>query len=134
MSTIPSREPMRDASLEPRSATILIVEDDPDFRNGLADLVRREGHQVETAENGVAALDKLRWGLRPCLILLDLRMPFMTGWEFRNEQQRDGDLADIPVIAMTVGRWKGADYTEFTDLIEKPIDIGHLRVLIARYC
>jgi CheY-like chemotaxis protein len=134
VSTIFSREPAQATPVDPHGATILVVEDDPEFRNVLAELIRRDGHKVETAENGSAALDKLRWGLRPCLILLDLRMPTMTGWEFRSEQQRDTDLADIPVIAMTVGRWKGADYAEFTDLIEKPIDVDRLRVLISRYC
>jgi CheY-like chemotaxis protein len=82
----------------------------------------------------LAALEKLRWGMRPCLILLDLRMDVMTGWEFRAEQKKDPALADIPVVAMTTGRWKPDDLKDFTEHIDKPVNVEVLLVIVARYC
>jgi len=82
----------------------------------------------------MAALEKLRWGMRPCLILLDLRMGVMTGWEFRAEQKKDSALADIPVVAMTTGRWKADDLKDFVEHIQKPIDLEALRVIVSRFC
>ena len=69
--------------------------------------------------NGLQALEQLRWGIKPCLILLDLRMTVMTGWEFRAQQKQDPALAAIPVIAMTTGRWKPEDLEDFAERLEK---------------
>jgi CheY-like chemotaxis protein len=66
--------------------TILVIDDQPDARAGLEIMLRRDGYTVETAANGREALDKLWRGLRPCIILMDLMMPVMTGYEFRQEQ------------------------------------------------
>ena len=85
--------------------TVLIVDDDQEFREALVEIVRDQGFEVETATSGMQALDKLRWGLRPCVVLLDMQMAVMTGWDFRSEQTRDATLAKIPVIAMTAGYW-----------------------------
>jgi CheY-like chemotaxis protein len=113
---------------------ILVVEDDAAIREGLVEVLRAEGHVVVEAANGLAALEKLRWGMRPCLILLDLRMGVMTGWEFRAEQKKNSALADIPVVAMTTGRWKADDLKDFVEHIQKPIDLEALRLIVARYC
>ena len=117
----------------PRPKTILIVEDHVDLREALAQILQDEGYQVETAATGLEALDKLRWGLRPSCVLLDLQMRVMTGWEFRTEQQRDPALATIPVVAMTAGYWKAQDLSDFADRIDKPIDTGRLRELLRRF-
>lgn len=114
--------------------TILIVDDDREFRDALVEIIRREGFQVETAKSGLQALDKLRWGLRPCVILLDLQMAVMTGWDFRMEQRRDPVLAAIPVIAMTAGYWKQRDLGDYAGRITKPIDEQELKGKLARYC
>ena len=113
---------------------ILVVEDDTAIRESLVEVLRAEGHVVVEAANGMAALEKLRWGMRPCLILLDLRMGVMTGWEFRAEQKKDSALADIPVVAMTTGRWKADDLKDFVEHIQKPIDLEALRVIVSRFC
>lgn len=120
--------------VERSEKTILIVDDDQEFRDALSELIRREGYQVETAESGLRALDKLRWGLRPCVILLDLQMAVMTGWDFRDEQARDPVLAAIPVIAMTAGYWKERDLGDYAARIAKPIDVKDLRARLAEYC
>lgn len=114
--------------------TILIVDDDPEFRDALSEILRSEGFQVETANSGMQALDKLRWGLRPCAIMLDLQMAVMTGWAFRTEQERDPDLAAIPVIAMTAGYWKQRDLSDYAARITKPIDVQELQATLAQYC
>jgi CheY-like chemotaxis protein len=66
--------------------SVLIVDDDLDILGALADLLESEGYHVTTVTDGQAALSYLRRGLRPCVILLDLMMPGMNGWDFRAEQ------------------------------------------------
>ena len=114
--------------------TILIVDDDQEFREALVEILRSEGYQVEAATTGLQAIDKLRWGLRPCLILLDMQMGVMTGWDFRSEQKRDPTLAAIPVIAMTAGYWKDRDLSDYAARITKPIDVKDLQAKLAQYC
>ena len=82
--------------------SILIVDDDADIRESLADALEEEGYRVACASNGKEALRLLRdEKLRPDLILLDIMMPVMDGWGFRAEQQKDPELAPIPVIVFT---------------------------------
>ena len=77
---------------------ILIVDDDPDIRSAVGELFELTGHAVVTAGDGSEALSRLREGLVPCLILLDLEMPLKDGIAFRREQLADPALAAIPVI------------------------------------
>jgi CheY-like chemotaxis protein len=81
--------------------TILVVDDDAGIRTALRDLLEMEGYSVTEAANGLAALGKLRAGLRPAVILLDLMMPVMDGWDLRTEQLRDPELRGIPVLIVT---------------------------------
>src|SRR5207248_348981 len=83
------------------AAGVLIVEDDASSREGLADALRAESYTVATARNGREAFAYLRSQGRPNLILLDLDMPEMDGWEFRDRQLRNPALASIPVVLMT---------------------------------
>jgi CheY-like chemotaxis protein len=81
---------------------VLVAEDDADIRDTVADLLKDEGYEVSTAEDGRAALDALLSEAQlPGLILLDLMMPRMDGFQFRAEQQRDPRLAHIPVVLMS---------------------------------
>src|SRR5262245_24891409 len=77
---------------------VLVVENDADLRDRLRILLHQEGFAVETATDGRDALDQLEAGLRPCVIVMDLMMPVMNGFEFRSEQLKDPTLARIPVI------------------------------------
>jgi CheY-like chemotaxis protein len=81
--------------------TILLVDDDEGLRDVLAESLVYDGYQVECCAHGADALAKLRDGLKPDLILLDLMMPVMDGWEFREAQLTDPELADIPVVVIT---------------------------------
>lgn len=81
---------------------ILIVEDDFYIREDLADILRNEGYEILTASNGQEACDRLRsQRALPDVILLDLMMPIMDGWQFRAEQLKDASLAEIPVIVLS---------------------------------
>jgi DNA-binding response OmpR family regulator len=81
---------------------VLLVEDDDDIREAVGDCLRERGYDVVTAANGLIARDWLRSaGILPNVILLDLMMPVMDGWQFRSEQLRDGALAAIPVIILS---------------------------------
>lgn len=81
--------------------SVLIVDDDNALSEVLAEALEYEGLSVSRSGHGLDALKKLRSGLRPDLILLDLMMPVMDGWTFRDEQLRDPSLASIPVVVVT---------------------------------
>src|SRR3954465_1652478 len=87
-------------SERPEMPCVLIVEDDDDVREMLAMLLKGESYEVMTATNGAEALNAMRQR-RPCLVLLDLMMPVMNGWDFRRYQLSDPQLADVPVICLT---------------------------------
>ena len=99
------------------SKKILLVEDDDDLRDAVAESLEVEGHRVESAMNGADALAKLNAGARPDVILLDLMMPVMDGWQFRAAQLADPKHADIPVIVITAA---GAMKEQIEQIIRKP--------------
>ncbi len=78
-----------------------MVEDDKDIRDSVVEVLADEGYPVSGVANGQEALRYLRTQARPSVILLDLMMPVMDGWQFRNEQLKDAALAAIPVIILT---------------------------------
>jgi CheY-like chemotaxis protein len=80
---------------------ILIADDDPDLRESLKIVLELHGHSVDEARNGEEALRRLRHSVPPCVILLDLMMPVMDGWQFRQEQLRHPKLARIPVVVIS---------------------------------
>jgi CheY-like chemotaxis protein len=113
-------------------AHILIVEDDRDLLEVMSDLLETEGYQIAQAADGAEALELLRAGLRPDLILLDLQMPRMSGWRFRLEQLRDPELAEIPVLVMTVWDEELGSCSADGYLI-KPLTLEALLQSIERY-
>jgi CheY-like chemotaxis protein len=117
--------------------TILIVEDEPPIRDVLSEILEDEGYSVTTVSNGMEALTYLRQQAdRPSLILLDLGMPVMTGWEFREEQLRDATLKDIPVVVMsaTIDLQSKAATLGVADCLDKPIAINTLLCTVEQYC
>jgi two-component system, chemotaxis family, chemotaxis protein CheY len=118
------------------TVTILIIEDEPHIRSIITEILEYEGYPVVSAGNGIEALAYLRQqAVLPRLILLDLGMPVMTGWEFREEQQRDPRLAHIPVIIMsaTIQLDRTAAALNATGYLDKPVDIHSLLSNVARY-
>jgi CheY-like chemotaxis protein len=113
-----------------RQRSILIVDDDGDTRAALAELLREEGFAVEGAPNGREALVRLRGGeIHPAVILLDLMMPGMDGWDFRSEQLRDPNLAAVPVVIVSASGFSPESIrTQFQPAayVEKPIERAEL--------
>jgi signal transduction histidine kinase len=102
---------------------VLVVEDDSDLRDTLAELLTARGHAVETAIDGRQALDSMRRS-RPDVVVLDLMMPVMDGWEFRVEQKRDPVLADTPVVAYSASQMSSAAAVDADCYLKKPLDVG----------
>ncbi len=115
-------------------AKILVVEDNDDVREMMAVTLELEGHQVSTAANGRDALEQLRTGEKPCVILLDLMMPVMNGWEFRRELERDPALADVPVVVISAATGELVRNTRADAFIPKPIDMDHLLDVVCDLC
>ena len=116
---------------------ILIVDDDRDLREALSEILRDEGYDVAGAADGGEALDRLRRDFhRPALILLDLTMPVMNGWQFREEQRRDPDLSAIPVVVLSAGDHLPEQMGPLgiQEYVRKPIELDHLLAAIERYC
>ena len=115
--------------------TILLVEDDFDVREALAEALRDEGYIVDCAVDGEQALDYLHSAGPPGLILLDLMMPRMSGSEFRMLQKVDPRLSDLPVVLLTADARmeEKARALETDGAIRKPIDLDELLATIARF-
>ncbi len=112
--------------------TIVVVDDDTDLRETLGELLVEEGYEARLFENGRAALDFLEQAEAPGLILLDLMMPEMNGWQFREAQLRDARLRNIPVVVMTASRSvEGAALTA-SEVLYKPIGLGELIEAVER--
>jgi two-component system, chemotaxis family, chemotaxis protein CheY len=104
---------------------ILVVEDDRDLSEALGLALEHAGYEVAFAPNGKAALDLLRDGVAPAVILLDLAMPVMSGWAFRRHQVVDPALAAIPVIVLSADPRAAslADSPGIRDVLTKPLDV-----------
>lgn len=81
--------------------SVLIIEDDDEIREILAEMLTDKGYPVITARNGVEGLTAMRSSLLPCVVLLDLMMPVMDGWALRREMLADPKLAQIPVVVVS---------------------------------
>jgi CheY-like chemotaxis protein len=113
---------------------VMVVDDDDDIRETLAGLLEEEGYAVAAFPTGLEALDALRGGLGPRVILLDLMMPVMDGAEFRRAQLADARLAGIPVILITAAGLERVDRREFSEVLRKPLKIDRVLEAIAEYC
>jgi len=113
---------------------VLIVEDDEDLREMMAQLLTLEGFQTATVANGREALEYLHQAAKPDVILLDLMMPVMDGWEFRRQQQADPSLAPVPVIVLSALDQGRASNLEATAFLKKPLDFDRLLTLVRTYC
>jgi CheY-like chemotaxis protein len=114
------------ASAPLQGLRLLVVEDDETILASLCDLLREEGATLTTASNGRDALASLRASEPPDLILLDLMMPVMDGWEFRIAQRADRALAGIPIIALSADASAKARAIAADAYLRKPIDPGGL--------
>ena len=117
-----------------RDVEILLIEDEADLRADLAYLLEDEGYRVRTAAHGAEALALLEGGARPAVILLDLMMPVMDGWETRARLRTTAALSNIPVVILS---GVANDEEEIAALavaayVTKPITVPQLCAIIDR--
>jgi two-component system, chemotaxis family, chemotaxis protein CheY len=115
--------------------TILLVEDNDVIREGLAVVLRSAGYAVQTAVNGTAAMDRLRSGFRPNLILLDMMMRGEDGWSFMIDRHREPSIAAVPVVIVTalgIASEPWAASMGAVGLIRKPIETVELLSEVAK--
>lgn len=108
--------------------SILLVEDDEIVRRAIQMVLEWEGYKVDCTTNGQEALDYLRSGNRPCLILLDVMMPVLDGEQFRRQQLNDPTLASIPVVVVSA-----ADFAQVVSAahhVRKPFEVQELLEVI----
>jgi CheY-like chemotaxis protein len=116
---------------------VLIVEDDPDIRGAIAEVLTDGNYRALLASNGADALAELRAAApTPCVILLDVMMPVMDGKEFRNQQRGDETLRGIPVVVLSAH----ADATNYAEqmqaagFLKKPVDLSTLLEIVEQFC
>lgn len=114
------------------TGNILVVDDDADLRQTLQALLDDSGYQVTAVASGQAALDQLSAGARPNLILLDLMMPEMNGWQFLERAGADSTLASIPVVVMTARQAADSLPVLPKEVLRKPFDYDSLIGTITR--
>jgi CheY-like chemotaxis protein len=116
---------------------VMVVEDDRDVRESIAEVLEDHQYQPMGAANGKEAIDQLRAGShKPCVILLDIMMPIMDGWQFRDLQREDPELSSIPVVVLTAH----ANLHEATTgmhaaaCLKKPVPLKTLLATVERFC
>ena len=111
---------------------VLVVDDDFDIREALSDVLASEGYSVLTAADGGEALERLRGGVRPAVMLLDLMMPRVSGVEVIDALRKDESLSKIPVVVCSANRGYGPDDLGVHDVLRKPVSVEELLEAVAR--
>ena len=122
---------------DPCQRTVLVVEDDSDIREALAQVLEDGHYHAIRAPNGAVALAKLRAvAPAPCVILLDVMMPVMDGREFVARQQKDATLRQIPVIVLSAhaDAARAAAQMNAAGFLRKPVDLSELFRVVEKYC
>lgn len=116
--------------------SILVVDDQTDSSDAVGLMLEHHGLKVRIAHNGEEALAVLQRGLRPCLVVVDLMMPKMDGWEFRQRQLSDPQFATIPVVMMSgyPNAQKAASTLGVRTVLKKPLSPDRLLSLVNRHC
>ncbi len=113
---------------------ILVVDDEPSLVEAISEVLEDEGYAVSTARDGITALRALHDGLRPCLAILDLMMPTMSGWELRAAMLSDPKLADIPVAIVSAFARGEMSTLRPTAVVQKPFELREIVALADRFC
>jgi CheY-like chemotaxis protein len=121
----------RDAA---KRCLVAIIEDDSEFRNMLRELLEEEQYRVVAVANGAEALETLRGETTPNVILLDVSMPVMDGFDFLRFRNDDPQLAAVPVVLVTNAKPHERPTIGVNDVVRKPIDIDEILFAIKRYC
>jgi CheY-like chemotaxis protein len=110
---------------------VLIVEDDFALREALSAALKDEGYDTKSAANGREALDVLREDPTPCLVISDLMMPVMNGWELYDEMQSDENLQRFPVLFLSAFP---ATFVPTKNYLPKPLDVANLLHVVRDTC
>ncbi len=112
---------------------ILVVDDDPDILEALSEILEAEGFEIRRARNGKEALERLEPD-PPQLILLDLMMPVMDGWEFAQRMRQRPSVADIPLIVLSADRNVGSKALDIGAVghLAKPFELNDLLEMVRR--
>jgi CheY-like chemotaxis protein len=116
---------------------VMVVEDDRDVRETIAEILADNEYQTILASNGEEALSTLRAApAKPCVILLDIMMPVMNGWEFRAQQKSEAALSTIPVVVITAhaDASRAAAEMEAAGFLRKPLKLESLLASVSRFC
>ncbi len=115
---------------------LLLVDDDLDVLDALGTLLEVHGVEVDRAPSGFSALSKLQADQLPCLVLLDIRMPGMSGWDLWAWMRREPTTAAIPVVLITgEGQDRAAAQAQgIRDVLRKPVDAEQVLQLVLRHC
>ncbi len=115
---------------------VLVVDDDEDIRSVLGDVLELAGYRAIMANDGEDALQQMRNKPGLCLVLLDMMMPGVDGWEFRRRQLQDPALAKVPVVVLSGAGKTGEIAHEIgaADFLSKPVMRDHLLEVVGRYC
>jgi len=117
--------------------TVLVVEDDRDVRQAIAEVLSDCEYKALHASNGAEALERLRTApVQPCVILLDIMMPTMDGWQFRAAQRSDPSVKDIPVVILTAhaDADTAAEQMDAAGFLMKPVALDLLLGIVERFC
>ena len=110
---------------------ILVVDDRKEVLRVMSDLLGREGFSVRTAQNGLDALNRMKSDHHISLVLLDLWMPVMDGWEFLRRKKTDPDIAETPVVVISAIPPASLEGVE--TVLTKPIDLERLMETVRHY-
>jgi CheY-like chemotaxis protein len=112
--------------------TVLVIEDEHDLREMMRDALELNGYAVVTAENGQDALDKIGGIENLGLVILDLLMPVMNGWDFVERMRQYAELASIPVVVHSSAPRPAPPGV--TRILQKPLLFEHLIAIVSEYC
>ena len=131
-----TRKPVNVSEPDLSCRSILVVDDDPDVRDAIANVLGDEGYGVTSVGNGREALEHLQHRTRPSLILLDMMMPEMDGWSFRQELKKLPELSSIPIVILSAhGNVRDAALAlGVADYLRKPVQLDSLLEIAERYC
>jgi CheY-like chemotaxis protein len=115
---------------------VLVIDDDHDIRDLVVFYLNSHGYQASGVSNGEEAITQLQTGDRTDLIILDLMMPIMDAWEFRQLQQQDPAIGQIPVVLISATDEVSYEVgpLEAAGFIRKPIDFAHLLATVGQHC
>jgi CheY-like chemotaxis protein len=121
---------------EPHVHAVLVVDDDPGALDALVYYLESRGIDAQGAVGGEDALVRLRGGLRPCLVVTDVVMPWVDGWALVDAMRTDPGLGAIPVVMVSGHPEHVSRALQYgvRAYLPKPVEPGHVGAAVARYC